>query len=204
MRILILMLIAVMFGAGQVKAMIVEPQIDGCAYTDGGRWFGAGDFTNCGTGFHQDSNVAYRFSLDAPMTISSVEKNMVYFDFDTRTEETVGANLVIYEGSMFSEHTGITPSLDRIFEQRFSFIEDNADNDYSKEWRGLYNMSLTLNAGTYWASYEDGTRYLSVGGDQGLRLDCLENAPGMAHAPEPATIALIGSGLFGLLRRSKK
>jgi hypothetical protein len=61
---------------------------------------------------------------------------------------------------------------------------------------------LDLDAGQYWLAYNGGSAGLSQVRASGFELQGDELAK--IHTPEPASLILMGSGLFGLMRLRRK
>jgi hypothetical protein len=194
MKIRTLLIVMVCLVLGQPAfAFVFEPQIDHCAISDGGIWFGQTG-GNCGTSFVQGSNVAYQFEVYSELLESSIEGWVSFNNFDPVGATTGGAHLVVYSGS--SEGFGTVPSSDKILEKAFTFSVPS-DGQVAADWRGVYDLELELPRGTYWASFEDGQQGTFVSGTNGIRMAAI-------HNPEPISFLLFGGGLVGLIAAGRR
>lgn len=202
------LLITMLFLCLPVQAWALIPEIGTCVYSDGDQWYE--NYGNgCGTSFMQGSNIAYEFNLYDTFNIGSIESLMVWNDRIIGRTDTLGGNIVIYEGSIDSEHYGRTPTSNRIFEQRFSFTETldfaewerHIDTQFPMEWRGVSGLNLKLEPGNYWAAVEDGTQYMFV---SGAPMFGLADNLGAIHTPEPLTLLMVGGGLIGMAWKRRR
>lgn len=194
-KVVLLLIMGVSILPIKANAFIFEPVIDNCSETiENGRFGLSG--ASCGTTFKQGNEVAYQFRIDEEITVKSIEGWMSYIDFNKTNE--AGADLVLYNGTNFSDYFGMTQGGDKIFAQTFRFpVELNSSSP--ADWHGVNNINLTLPTGTYWLAYEKGIQGTSLmaGNEARVRMEAV-------HTPEPSTILLLGGGLLGLLRNRRR
>ena len=193
-RIILTLFFGVLLLPIRANAFIFEPVIDNCSETIENGIFGMSG-NGCGTIFKQGNEVAYQFKVDSEINVTSIEGWMSYISLNNVNE--AGANLVVYNGTLSGEHIGSIPGGDKIFEQNFRFPA-GPDAITAADWRGVYDINLTLPTGTYWASYEDGVQGTSLQGGSDPRLRFAAT-----HTPEPATFLLFGAGAAWMVRRRK-
>jgi hypothetical protein len=175
--------------AGQAQAGVIPTTSIGRAYNDGW-WYTAG------SSYISPANrggVAFGFELSSQYRVS-----MITGFIQGVGDEPGNYRMTLFGGSRYA-YDGITPMpSDNKIWQSPAFVNPlNGD-----EVAHVAEADLDLDAGQYWLAYNGGSAGLSQVRASGFELQGDELAK--IHTPEPASLILMGSGLFGLMRLRRK
>lgn len=186
-----LVFLIVLFSNSQANAVIIPVERIGTAYNDG--WWYPSTSTYVGPG--NRGGTAFGFSISQRHRVSIIT-GILRGVGDPWLQGQVQMSL--HRGSRFGhDNVGPLPSNDIILTtERFYFPMDSDQSSV------VHNAQIDLAPGEYWLAFQGGTESVGHIRAEGFRLES-EDLSGV-HAPEPATLLLMGGGLAVLMRRRKK